>query len=342
MRNKFLLAAASIAFSMNLLPLAAAASENKVALVPGGPFPYFDGWVQPEQDAAKDFSIASAQYKVPAEWKLESQTELLDSLAAQGVKAFGIFPEDAVGTNSTLAEFKENNIPSIAVAGCTKDPTDADFCLATDVSQAAYVGTKALIKAIGGKGEIVHMAGALLDINTTLREKAVERAVAETDGAVTLLQTVADTDVPEVADQKVYSLLAAKKDEVNGIISTGYVSSVATVNALRNLGDKRIKFVGSDDDKIVLDGIRDGFASGTIGQNPYGQAYVGTYALDLLASGCTPKADAPWVTTPQTTHLVDSGTVFISQDNVATYKDDLKALSHDMQKKFKDTYLSCK
>jgi ribose transport system substrate-binding protein len=100
--------------------------------------------------------------------------------------------------------------------------------------------------------------------------------------------------------------------------------------------------VGIDDDKIVLDGIRDGFVSGTVGQNPYGQAYIGTYALDLLASGCAAKPDAPWIKTPQTAHFIDSGTVFVSSANVATYKDDLKALSHKMQASFKDTYLSCK
>ena len=38
------------------------------------------------------------------------------------------------------------------------------------------------------------------------------------------------------------------------------------------------------------------FVAGTLAQNPYGQAYIGAYALDLLAGGgCTVKADAPWV-----------------------------------------------
>ena len=337
------LAAATLACSVAFAPLAPAfASDNKVALVPGGPHPYFAGWEPGIVDAKKDFSIGDVEYKVPAEWKLERQTELLDSLAAQGINAFGIFPGDAVGVNSTLSELKSNGIHSIAIAGCTKEPTDADFCLATDVYQSAYLGTKALIEAMGGKGAVVHMAGLLVDPNTQLRVQAVEKAVAETNGAVTLLQTIGDTDDQEKGDQKVNALLASSKDRVGGIIATAYVSSVVTATALRNLGDKRIKMIGIDDDKIVLDGIKDGFVSGTMAQNPYGQAYIGAYALDQLASGCRPKADAPWVKTPQTTHFIDSGTLLISTKNLTSYKDDLKALTKKLAGSFKATYLACK
>ena len=85
------------------------------------------------------------------------------------------------------------------------------FCLGTDVYNSAYLGTKELIKAMDGKGNVVHLAGLLVDPNTQLRMQAVEKAVAETNGAVTLLQTVADTDAQEAADQKINALLAAQR-----------------------------------------------------------------------------------------------------------------------------------
>jgi ribose transport system substrate-binding protein len=334
--------AVAAAATVAAAPIAAAASDNHIDLVPGGPHPYFAGWQPGMDDAAKDFKIGKTEYQVPAEWKLEAQTQLLESLAAQGTNAFGIFPGDAVGINSTLAEFKANHIPSIAIAGCTQDPTPAVFCFSTDVFQAAYVGTKALIDAMGGKGAIVHMAGLLVDPNTTLREQAVQKAIDETKGAVTLLQTVGDTDDQEKGDQKINALLAAQKDNIGGIIATAYISSVVTATALRNQGDKRIKMVGIDNDKIVMDGIHDGFVAGTIAQNPYGQAYIGVYALDLLASGCTAKAEAPWIKTPQTAHFIDSGTVVVTAKNLDSYKDDLKGLTHKMFGSFKDSYLACK
>jgi ribose transport system substrate-binding protein len=326
-----------------LLAGSALASDNKIALIPGGPHPYFKPWEQAAADAKKDFGIASVDFKVPTDWKLNLQTELIESLVAQGYKAFGIFPGDAVGINSTMAELKGAGIPSIALAGCAQDPTDAGFCLGTDVYHSAYLGTKELIKAMGGKGNVVHLAGLLVDPNTQLRVKAVETAVAETNGAVKLLQTVADTDAQEAADQKINALLAAQKEQIGGMIATGYIPSVVASKSLRTLGDKRIKFIGIDDDPIVLDAIKDGFVSGTMAQNPYGQGYIGAYVLDLLASGtCTVNAVAPWIKTPQTARFIDSGTLVISAANLASYKDDLKKVTADIQGKFKTTYLTCK
>ena len=319
----------------------AAASDHRIALIPGGPHPYFAPWEQAAADAKKAFGIAAVDYKVPSEWKLNLQTELIESLAAQGYNGFGIFPADPVGVNTTLAELKGGSIPSVALAGCTQDPTDASFCLGTDVYQSAYLGTKYLIQAMGGKGAIVHLAGLLVDPNTTLRIKAVETAIAETKGAVTLLQTIGDTDAQEAADQKINALLASQGPQIGGMIATAYIPSVVASKSLRTIGDKRIKFVGIDDDPIVLAAIKDGFIAGTMAQNPYGQGYVGVYALDLMIGGCKPKADAPWIKTPQTAHFIDSGTLVISAANVATYKDDLKAVTNKLQAGFKSTYLTC-
>ena len=67
--------------------------------------------------------------------------------------------------NSTISELRTAGIPTVALGGCTTDPTDADFCLATDPYQTTYSMTKALIKAIGGNGNIVHLTGRA----TTLR-----------------------------------------------------------------------------------------------------------------------------------------------------------------------------
>ncbi len=332
-----------LAAAVALLAANAEASNNKIALIPGGPHPYFAPWEQAAADAKRDFGIAAVDFKVPSEWKLNLQTELIESLMTQGYNGFGIFPGDAVGINSTIDELAANKAPSIALAGCAQDPTKAAFCLGTDVFNSAYLGTKALIKAMGGKGRIVHLAGLLVDPNTKLRMEAVEKAVKETNGAVTLLQNLTDTDQQEAADQKINALLGAQKDQIDGMVATAYIPSVVAAKSLHNLGDKRIKLVGIDDDKIVLDGIKDGFVAGTMAQNPYGQGYIAAYVLDLMASGtCTVNPDAPFIKTPQTARFIDSGTLLISAANVDTYKNDLKKITRDLLSSFKQKYLICK
>ena len=335
--------AALAALSLPLMGSAALASDNKIVVAPGGPHPYFASWEQAAADAKKDFGIADVEYKVPTAWKLELQTELLESLASQGFKGFGIFPGDPVGVNSTITELKGAGIPVAALGGCTVDPTDAVFCFATDPYKTTYTMTKALIAAMGGKGNIVHLTGLLIDTNTTLREQAVQKAVDETNGAVKLLQTVADTDAEEAGDQKINALLAAQKDQIDGIVATAHITSEVAAKALRAIGDKRIKYIAFDESPAVLAAVKDGFAQATFVQNPYGQAYIGAFALDLIASGaCKMKADAPWIKTPQTAHFIDSGVLEVTPDKLDTYKDDVKKLTTDIQSKFKATYMDCK
>ncbi|MEM0906040.1 MAG: substrate-binding domain-containing protein [Pseudomonadota bacterium] len=322
-----------------LLTTAMASAQTKAALVPGGPHPYFAAWEDAAAAAAKDFGV-EAEYQVPPAWELSQQNEMIESLVAQGFNAFLVFPGDASGTNATLGELDDFEIPSAALAGCTVAPTPAKFCLGTDVYNSAYLGTKELIEALGGSGKIAHFTGFLVDPNTQLRIEAVEKAAGEHDG-VEVIQVIADIDAPEPADEKINAFLAAQGDNVDGIVTTAWVPAVVAATSLRNLGDKRIKMVGIDHDEVVLDAIKDGYVHGTMLQNPYGQGYIGVYAMDLVRDGCTVKDDAPWQTTAQTDRFIDSGTAFVGADQVASYQDAMVRVTDEIMQDFKDTYLSC-
>lgn len=333
--KKFALAAAATM----LLAGSAFASDTQVALVPGGPHPYFTAWEQAGKDAAKDFGLAAADYKVPPKWELSAQNELLESLLTQGYNAFLIFPGDPVGSVSTANELTSAGAPVIALAGCLKDPSPAAFCLGTDTGHSAYLGTKELLKAMGGKKRIAHFTGFLVDPNTQLRIDAVEKAAKEEGAEV--VQVIADIDAPEPAEEKINAYLAAHAGEVDGIITTAWVPAVVASNALRKIGDKRIKMVGIDHDEVVLKAIKDGFVDGTMLQNPYGQGYIGSFAADKLRTGCKVKADAPFKSNALTNKFIDSGTVFVDASQVDTYVTAMQGITKDLFATFETTYLDC-
>ncbi len=319
---------------------AQAKDDTKIALVPGGPHPYFSAWEQAGKDAAKDFGLAGADYKVPQKWELSQQNQLLESLLSQGYNGFLIFPGDPVGAVSTADELVGNGAPVIAGAGCFKDPSQASFCLGTDTGNSAYLGTKELIKAMGGgKKRIAHFTGFLVDPNTQLRIDAVKKAAEEEGSEV--VQVIADIDAPEPAEEKINAYLAAHASEVDGIVTTAWVPAVVAANALRKIGDKRIHMVGIDHDEVVLKAIKDGFVDGTMLQNPYGQGYIGAFVLDKLRSGCTVKADAPFKSNALTAKFIDSGTAYVAADKVDTYVDAMRAETKKLFDTFEATYLSC-
>ena len=317
------------------------ASSTKVALVPGGPHPYFAAWQQAGEDAKKDFGLAAADYKVPPAWNLGQQNDLISSLAAQGYNAFLIFPGDATGTRPIVAELADNNVPSLALAGCLQDPSKALFCMGTDTGHSAYLGTKALIKAMGGKGRIAHFTGFLVDPNTKLRMDNVQKAVDETNGAVTLAQTIADIDAPEPAQDKINSFLATQGKNIDGIVTTAWIPAVVSAEALTKIGDKRIHMIGIDHDEVVLKAIKAGYVDGTMLQNPYGQGYIGSYVMGKLASGCKVKDDAPWAKTAQTARFIDSGTALAGPADVDHYIDTMRSVTKALLTDFQQKYLIC-
>lgn len=330
----------AVAFAAGL-PVAGFADEAKVALVPGGPHPYFAAWEQAGADAARDFGIGAADYRVPQQWELSQQNELLESLLTQGYNSFLIFPGDPVGTNSVVSELTGEGASVISLAGCLQQPSDDLFCLGTDTGNSAYLGTKALIEAMGGTGSIAHFTGFLVDPNTQLRIDAVQRAVDETNGAVTLVQTIADIDAPEPAEEKINAFLAAEAANVDGIVTTAWVPAVVAANALRRIGDGRIRMIGIDHDEVVLQAITDGIIQGTMLQNPYGQGYIGTFAANRIRQGCTIKADAPFASTALTDKFIDSGTTFVDATTVDNYIGAMQAVTTELMATFEATYLDC-
>lgn len=331
-----LVAAGFIGFS----GAAGAADATKVGLVPGGPHPYFAAWEQAGKDAARDFKLAGGDYRVPTKWELSQQNQLLESMLSQGYNAFLVFPGDPVGSVSTVGELVDNGAPVIAAAGCLKDPSKAVFCLGTDTGNSAYLGTKELLKAMGGKGRIAHFTGFLVDPNTQLRIDAVKKAADE--AGATVVQVIADIDAPEPAEEKINAYLAAHAAEVDGIVTTAWIPAVVASNALRKIGDKRIKMVGIDHDEVVLAAIKDGFVQGTMLQNPYGQGYIGSWAVDRLRHGCAVKADAPFKSNALTTKFIDSGTVFAGPADVGNYVASMQAITKTLFANFEKTYFTCK
>jgi len=195
---------------------------------------------------------------------------------------------------------------------------------------------------MGGHGNIVHVTGFLVDPNTKLRMDAVKKAVAETHGRVKLIQTVADIDAVGPANKAIGSLLAAKANQIDGIVGSAYIPSQVAAQDLRNLGNKRIKMVGIDDAPQVVSGIKDGYVAGTMLQNPYGQAYLATYALNLIVKdGCKVNPKAPFKKTPQTSKFIDSGTLFVNEKTIQHYNALRVKLTQQILKSFKKTYFVC-
>ncbi|MFC9843225.1 sugar ABC transporter substrate-binding protein [Streptomyces sp. NPDC060223] len=309
-------------------------SAVKVALVPGGAHPYFQPWKTAGEAARDEYGLGGVTFDETAEWDQQQQNDLLSTLAARGYNAFGVFGVSPTDINSTFSDLKSQGFAVASLGSCPAgDVNEADFCLSTDVEVAAYKATQATIEAMGGKGALVHLTGNNVDANTQLRIKGVEKAVQETKGKVTLLQTVTDIDKDlQTAQKAVSDLLAAKGNEIQGIVTTAYNPAVAAAEAVRSSGSKA-KVVAIDDDAKIISSIKDGSVSATVVQNPTGQADVGTWVLALLQSKqCVMRTPGA---------VVDSGSFVVTKANVADYDKARQARTADLKTEFADKLLNC-
>ncbi|MEU9288553.1 substrate-binding domain-containing protein [Streptomyces sp. NPDC048275] len=310
-------------------------SDVKVALVPGGAHPYFQPWKTAGAAAMKEYGLGDVTFDETSEWDQQKQDNLVSTLAARGYNAFGIFGVSPTDINTTFADLKSQGFAVASLASCPAgDTNEADFCLSTDVEVAAYKATEAAIGAMGGKGTLVHLTGNNVDANTQLRIKGVERAVKESGGKVKLLQTITDVDKDlQTAQKAVSDLLAAKGDQIQGIVTTAYNPAVAAADAVKSSGSKT-KIVAIDDDAKILSAIKDGSVAATVVQNPVGQAEVGAWALALLQTAqCTMRDPG---------QIVDSGSFVVTKASVSTYDSARKAKTEQLKKQFADTILVCK
>ncbi|HEY0536351.1 MAG TPA: substrate-binding domain-containing protein [Actinoplanes sp.] len=308
--------------------------QVKIALIPGGAHPYFQPWKTAAATVKTEFKLGDVTFNETSNWDQTKQNDVIKSLAAQGYNAFGIFGVSPENINSTFEDLKRQGFPVGSLASCPAGDVDkADFCLSTDVGEAAYKATKAAIEAIGGSGTLVHLTGNKVDSNTQRRIAGVQKAVDETGGKVKVIQTVTDIDTDLQSAQKaVADLLAAKGKQISGIVTTAYNPAVAAAEGVKQ-AKLPIKVIAIDDDKTILEGIKNGSVAGTVTQNPVGQATVGSYALMKLAGGCTMS---------QSGVIIDSGSFVVTKANVDTYDTERQAKTADLRKAFDSQYLVCK
>jgi ribose transport system substrate-binding protein len=288
------------------------------------PHPYFDT-VKPGVEAAGAEFGFSPVLQVGPDWNQDSQNQGMQALFAKGSRYFTVYPSDANGANALYEELTAEGATVVNFGGSTAEPTPAKLVFATDVKAAASQAAEALISTMGGKGNIINVLEVLEDPNTVLRKEGIEEVVAKYPD-VKIIQEISGMKSAEEAVQKVTDAIAANSSTVDGIIATGFTPSVAIAQVLADYkaqgGDRTIHAVGIDTDPIVIKAIEDGVMDGTISQNPFGHGYLSTLALMCMADGWAPKEGV---------YRVDTGTAFVTKDNLTTYADDIAKVTEQIK-----------
>ena len=257
----------------------------------------------------------------------------IESLLTVGHKAFAFIPVDPAGAKGLFTRLKTAGRLTVAYGAQPAEGSETPFAVATDTKAAATLAAEKLCELMGHKGKILNVLESLTDANTPIRKAAIESVVAKYPN-VEIIQTVGDVTTEQKAREKIESALVARGDEVDGVICTGYTTTVAAATLLadhnRQAGAKHIRFVGLDNDERVLAAIRAGDVDMTLAQNPFGHGYISCALLDLMLQGWKPKVDY---------QFVDAGCFPVTKENVDTYQAGIEAMTKTIVGELKTKYL---
>lgn len=269
---------------------------------------------------------------VGQQWTQDNENVNVEALSTKGYKAFSIYPGDPAGANALFSQLKSRGQLVVAYGAEPDLPTPVPFTVATDIKAAAMTAAEKLIELMGGKGRILNVLELVTDINTKKRDEGIREVVAAHPG-VEIIQTISDMSQVSEAVTKIQSALAARMDEIDGIITTGYNPTIAAASVLsewhRDPRHKRIRFIGIDTGPMVLQAIRDGAIDATIAQNPPGHGYLSCMLLKLMLDGRVPKD--PY-------RFINAGIVVVTKENIDTYAAEVRKITDGIAAEMADTY----
>jgi ribose transport system substrate-binding protein len=307
----------------------------KIAWYVPAPHPFFEEVKKGVEAFEKETGI-TVEKQVGPDWKQPSENENVEALAAKGFKYFTMYPSDGSGANGLYEELTKKGISVINFGASTLQPTTASFCVATDVKAAAMIACERLIKSMGEKGNIINVLEVLEDSNTVLRKEGIEEVVKKYPN-VKIVQEISGMKSQEEAMEKVENAITANINNVDGIIATGFTTSVAIAQVLTNYkakgGDRTIHSIGIDTDPVVMQAIEEGVLEATISQNPVGQGYLSCLIFKMMSEGYTKK---------EGTYMVDSGIAVVTKDNFDTYQNDIQKVTDQIKGELASKYLEKK
>ena len=212
----------------------------------------------------------------------------------------------------TLKKAQEAGIPVVCTGNDAADTSMRLAYIGTDNATYGKVAAEVLAKKTGGKANICIMM-SLLDIPNQVAQKAAFEEAIKAYPDMKVIVTEADQAKMETATQKFEDVFNAYP-EIDTVFMLEATGGPAAAKIAKQKG-KNVTILDIDSVQETLDNINNGTEWATLAQNFYKQGYESVrYICDYYAN----NKDASKVPS-----MNDSGTVLITKDNIATYKDDM-------------------
>ena len=243
------------------------------------------------------------------------QIKVVENFTNQKVDGIIMAPLDEEALKTPSKEAIAKGIKMIIVDSGLKDVETESF-IATDNEKAGYMGGERLAKALGGKGKVIMLRYAEGSASTMAREKGFLDA-AKKGG----LEVVSDEQhggaTRESAQTASENLLTRFKAgdglSIQGIFCPNESTAFGMMKALQNGKlTSKVKFVGFDSSKELLEAVTAGEIEGLVLQNPTNMGKLAVENMVKVLKGGTIEK------------RIDTGAILVDKANMES--DEVKAL----------------
>ncbi|MHC4315975.1 MAG: ABC transporter substrate-binding protein [Planctomycetota bacterium] len=298
---------AIIFVAMGIINKGKQSSQRCIAVIPKGTTHIF--WESVRKGAEKAGTEAGVKilWNGPKrETDREEQIQIIEDFIVQKVSGVVLAPLDSKALVPKVDELYDKNIPCVIVDSGID--TDKYVCFAaTDNYIGGLIAARRMGKILNGKGKIVVLKYVPGSASTTNRENGFVDTIRKEFPEIDIVDQQYGKDTVETALQVTEDMLT-KNAELDGLFACNASTSVGALQGLRSQGRAgKIKMIGFDTEKALIDGLKEGTIDSLVAQNPYKMGYEGVKAVLAVLDG-----------TELPTRRIDTGVNLVTKDNMAT------------------------
>ena len=252
----------------------------KVAFVTNNPSDFWKIAQAGTEKAAKELGC-EVLFRLPSTGTAQEQQTIVQDMITVGVSGIAISPKDPANQTDMInnAAAKVNLVTQDSDA-----PQTNRLCyVGTDNYQAGVAAGELLKKTLPNGGKIMLFVGTLDAQNAQDRKRGIEDTLKGAN--IEIVDTRTDETDRLKAKSNAQDALVAHSD-LACLVGLWSYNGPALVNGVRDAGKLgQVKIVCFDEEEEALQGVKDGYISGTIVQQPFEFGYQSVKLLMALAKG---------------------------------------------------------
>ncbi|MDH4240204.1 MAG: substrate-binding domain-containing protein [Phycisphaerae bacterium] len=282
-------------------------SKRQIAVIPKGTTHIFWESVRRGAEKAGEEAGVKILWNGPKrETDREEQIQIIEDFTVQKVAGIVLAPLDSKALVPKVDELYDKNIPCVIIDSGID--TDKYVCFAaTDNYIGGLIAARRMGKILNGKGKIVVLKYVPGSGSTTNRENGFVDTIRKEFPDIDIVDAQYGKDTVETALQVTEDMLT-KNAELDGLFACNASTSVGALQGLRSQGRAgKIKMIGFDTEKALIDGLKEGAIDSLVAQNPFKMGYEGVKAVVAVLDG-----------TELPTRRIDTGVNLVTKENLAT------------------------